>query len=86
MNDINNLSGQSDSLSEQELQAINGARARLTPASLPGGRNHGTFTDTVKNTITTTDSNPTPSVDNFTLDDLLPGYLVRRFPINLLVI
>ena len=86
MNDINNLSGQSDSLSEQELQAINGARARFIPGSVPDGGIHGTLTETVKNTITTTDSNPTPSVDNFTLDDLLPGYLVRRFPINLLVI
>lgn len=86
MHDINNLNGQSDALSDQQLQAINGARVRLPFASLQGGRNHGTLTDTVKNTITTTDSNPTPSVDNFTLDDLLPGYLVRRFPINLLVI
>ena len=86
MHDINNLNGQSDSLSDQQLQAINGARFRPPSASLQGGRNHGTLTDTVKNTITTTNSNLTPSVDNFTLDDLLPGYLVRRFPINLLVI
>jgi hypothetical protein len=62
-------------LTVQQLQAINGGKAAL---------NEPEIKQRAKN------EKPPQSImkeaDAFTLDDLLPGYLARRFPINLLVI
>ena len=62
-------------LTVQQLQAINGGKAALNEPEIKQRAKNEKPPQSI-----------TKEADTFTLDDLLSGYLARRFPINLLVI